>query len=60
LNGAGPDHGVGRQQTEHGAPEHRLAGAGFADQSPHLTGLNFQAGAAQHIRRAAATADRDM
>ena len=59
-NGASGDDGVGRQQAEHGAPEHRLAGAGFADQSPHLAGPDFQAGAAQHIGRMAAAADRDM
>ena len=53
-------HGVRRQQAEHGAPEHRLAGTGFADQSPHLAGLDFQADAAQHIGRTAAPADRDM
>ena len=60
LNRTARDHGVRRQQAEHGAPEHRFAGAGFANQSPHLAGPNLQAGATQHICGAAALADRDM
>ncbi len=54
------NNGIRGQEAQHGAPEHRLAGAGFANQSPHLAGLNLQAGAAQHIGCLAARSDRDM
>ena len=50
------DGRVRRQQSEHGAAEHGLAGAGFTDQSADLTGLHLEADAAQHI----GGADRDL
>src|ERR1700722_4740782 len=60
LDRTASNDGVRRQQTKHGAPEHRLAGAGFADQTPHLTGPDFETGAAQYIGRTTTRSDRDV